>query len=425
MKQRTACWISAVLIAALLLQGCSAIGIGKEEKQNITLKVMGQTDLFTRMMPLLEEKFPHISYEIIDPMITLKADKIPVDGWNNRIAKMIEEEDVDLYFNYPPANYLADFPLVDMAPLLTRDNIQLNDIQQLLADTAGGKDGRIIELSNAFNRNVLFINRNVFHELGVPEPQSPMTWEQFRESALALQEKDATVHGYVLNETWMQPFYWVADHIMGWKQIENGQLLIAGPKWRQLFEQLYEDMMKESFKSLGASPKRDPQLSGMYLTSAAFVHQLLYEQKTTDDWTIVELPRDPSHTQMTPFTATSRYSIHGESTHTEDAWAVVSYLMGEEAAARLVEERLVYGFVTYPNLMSIGDYPIEPITAINGEPWSPAAESLTEDAHRILTDSFNGNFEAAAKGMLTFDTAWASVEKKVQELNADPNSFEQ
>lgn len=425
MRKRTAWLIAVVLIASLLLQGCSSLGIGKKETQEITLKVMTQTDIFTRMIPMLEEKFPHISYEIIDPMKKMNEKKIPVDEWNREIGKLIEEEAVDLYYNYSPRTYIEDFPLVDMAPLLTRDRIQLNDIQQILADSAKDKEGRIIELSNAFNRNVLFINRKVFRELGVPEPQSPLTWEQFRESALALQAADPNIHGYILNEPWMEPFYWVAENIKGWNKIENGQLLITGLEWRELFEQLYEDMMKESFNNLGASPKRDPQQSGMYLTPASFIHQLNYEQQTSEDWNIVGLPRDPLHTAMTPFTATGKYSIHSESAYAEDAWAVISYLMGEEAAVRLAKEGLVYGFVTYPNLIPIGDYPVEPITAVNGEAWSPAIEFLTEEAHRDLANSFNGNFEAAAKGLVTFDAAWANVEKKVQEMNANPNSFEQ
>ncbi|RJE90890.1 carbohydrate ABC transporter substrate-binding protein [Paenibacillus sp. 1011MAR3C5] len=425
MRKRTDCWLSVILIAALLLQGCSTLGVGKKEKQNITLKVMGQTDVITRFKPMLEEKFPHISYEIIDPMITLNAEKIPVDGWDDRIATIIEEEDVDLYLNYYPESYIEDFPLVDMAPLLTRDRIIRNDIQQILVDSAKGTDGRLLQLSPTFNRDVLFINRKLFRELGVPEPRSPMTWEQFRQSALALQEKDATVHGYILNMPWMLPFYWVAENIMGWKQIENRQLRITEPEWRQLFEQLYEDMMKASFQNLGDSPDRDPQQAGMYLAPASYVQQMIYEQRTSEDWTITELPRDPSHTQMTPFEATNNFAIHGDSSYSEDAWGVVSYLMSEEAAVRIMEERIAYGFVAYPNLISIGDFPIEPIVTANGTPWSPSDESLTEEAYRSLTDTFNGNFEAAAIGLVTFDTAWANAEKKVQELNADPGSFEQ
>ncbi|REK76112.1 ABC transporter substrate-binding protein [Paenibacillus paeoniae] len=424
--RKLAYWIPVLLMVTLLSQGCTTKGIGKQEQKSITLKIMGQTDLIERYKPMLEEKFPHIRYDIFDPMVKLNANKIPVAGWNEQIGKMIEEEEVDLYLNYTPNEYIQDFPVMDLAPLLDRDRIVLNEIQHILADSAIRKDGKLLQLSPTFNRDMLFINQKLFRDLGVPEPHSPLTWEEFRAVATSLQAKDANVNGYyMMNQPWMMPFFWTAEHIMGWKQIQDGQLQITGPEWRQLFEQLYEDIMEDAFENAGANPNRDPQQTAMYIAPAAYVYQMIGEQRSPEDWTIAELPRDPSHTQMTPFLDTNAFSIHADSSYAEDAWAIVSYLLSEEAAKRITEDAIAYGFVTYPELISIGDYPIEPIIDTNGTPWTPSSETLTDEANRSLMTSFQGNFEAVAKGSITFDAAWETIEKHVRELNANPESFAQ
>ncbi|MFF2888174.1 ABC transporter substrate-binding protein [Paenibacillus sp. NPDC057967] len=425
MKSAKFNWFSALLLLALLLQGCSAIGIGKEEKKEITMKVLASSQDFPLYMPLLNEKFPHISFQVIDVYRQMVKEEIELDKWDERLVEIIEEEKPDFHMNMPPDYYIEDYPLLDMAPLLTRDRVELNDIQKQFTESQLNAKSKLTALSPTFDRELLFVNRKLYRELGITEPTSPMTWDQFRQSALAIQAKDSSATGYKINRDWYYSYSWVGENILGLQRIENNQLMINNIEWRQLFEQLFEDTFKNTIKSQQMITN-NPNLTrtGLYIGRASYLKNILKNNETSDDWALIELPKDPSSQWSSSVYTSTRLSIHAESTYSEEAWDIVKYLMSKDAAERIASDNLAEGFVTYSEHLDIGDFPLDPLLATGSSgTMSMSAVQLIQPAEQALVDVFRTQFEAVSMGIFSFDQAWEAVDKVVQDINSKPDNF--
>ncbi|RJE86847.1 extracellular solute-binding protein [Paenibacillus sp. 1011MAR3C5] len=423
MKSAKFKWFSALLLLALLMQGCSAIGIGKDKKEEITLKVLASSQEFPLYMPLLNEKFPHISFQVIDVYRQMVKEGIELERWDERLVEIIEEEKPDFHMEMPPDHFIEDYPMLDMAPLLTRDRVELNDIQKQFTESQLNAKGKLTLLSPTFDRELLFVNRKLYRELGVTEPGSPMTWDQFRQSALAIQAKDSSATGYKINRDWYYSYTWVGENILGLQRIENNQLMINNLEWRQLFEQLYEDTFKNMIKSQQMIVN-NPNLThtGLYIGRASHLKTILKNNETSDDWALIELPRDPSSTWSSSVYTSTKLSIYAESPYSDEAWDIVKYLMSKEAAERIASDNLAEGFVTYPDYLDIGDFSLEPLLA-TGSSGSISAIELVQPAEQALSDVFRTQFEAVSTGILSFDQAWEAVDKVVQDINSKPDNF--
>ncbi|MFF2886851.1 extracellular solute-binding protein [Paenibacillus sp. NPDC057967] len=430
--------IACLLLLVFLAQGCSAIGIGKKKPPNITVKVIAEPlERFTSFEPLLREKFPHMTFEAIDPIkeVGENVNISPQDQLEAVIA-LVEDTDADLFLNLSPDAYIEEYPLLDLAPLLNVYGIELNNHQKILADQATRPDGTLTELSPTFNKRVLFINGKLLRELNVDEPESPMTWEAFRQAVSSVKEQYPEVKSYMANLPQFSGLVWVGRTIMGWNVVEDNQLTLDRPEWRQLYEQLYEDGMKESFLENKIYSPRTFDNTGLFISGADYIRSLINGGLSPEDWSIVELPRDPMNQYRMPIWATNPFAVHAESEYIDELMQVMAYLMSEEAAARIDAEVIggigakgfgatqnPYGFVTYPDAVSFSPFSADVIFETNGAAPPLSTVTFTGEAYWQLSNVFAEQFEAVAKGTITFDQGWERVETAIQEINSDPNNF--
>jgi len=415
--------LSALLMLAILLQGCSAIGIGKEEKKEITMKVLASSSDFANYIPLLYEKFPHITFEVIDVYRQMIREEIETEKWDERLVEIIKEEKPDFHMSMSPEYYIEDYPLLDMAPLLTRDRVELSEILKRFTESQISSAGTLKVISPTFDRDLLFVNRKLYREMGVAEPASPMTWDEFRQSALALKAKDSSVSGYKLNRPWFYAYNWIGENLLGLESIENNQLMLNSADWRELFEQLFEDSFKDTIK-LQQTNLDNPVLTktGMFIGRASYLKNIVKNNETPDDWAMINLPRNPSVTWSSSVYSSTPLSIYNESPYSEEAWEIVKFLTSKEAAERLAADDLADGFVTYPEHLDIGDFPLDPLLE-EGTPKPLSSAQLIQPAEQAVFDAFRNQFEAVSSGIIPFDQAWEVVDQKINEINDNPDNF--
>jgi len=415
--------LAVILLLAILAQGCSAIGIGKEEKKEITMKVLASSSDFAKYIPLLNEKFPHITFEVIDVYRQMIREGIETAKWDERLVEIIKEQKADFHMDMSPEYYIENYPLLDMAPLLTRDRVELSDILEQLTEDQIRSAGTLEVVSPTFDRNVLFVNRKLYRELGVAEPVSPMNWDEFRQSALAIQAKDPSVSGYKLNQPWFYAYNWIGEDLLGLESIANNQLMLNSAEWRELFEQLFEDTFKDTIK-LQQTNLDNPVLinTGMFIGRASYLKNIINKNETPDDWAMMELPRNPSVTWSSSVYLSTPLSIYKESPYSDEAWEIVKFLISEEAAERLTADNLANGFVTYPKHIGAGEFPLEPLL-VKGSSKPLSSVQLIQPSYQAVFDAYRTQFEAVASGILPFDQAWNVVDQKINEINANPDNF--
>ncbi|MFF2886893.1 ABC transporter substrate-binding protein [Paenibacillus sp. NPDC057967] len=417
--------VPLLLLAALLMQGCSSIGIGSKDKSKITLKVLASSSQFNAYVPLLKEKFPHLSFEVVDVNGKLREENTPATERESRAVQIIEEEQPDLYYSFSPDYYTEESRLVDLSPLLERDHVQLNEIQQQVVASTIDSERVLTRLSPSIDRYVLYINRKLFQQHHIAEPTAPVSWELFRETALALKEKNQSLSGYEMSGSWWSYYpILVGETMMGLRWIENSQLTLDRPEWRAITEQLIEDYSNQVSKNDGYNPDfKERSRTGMFVERASYVHNMLSSNATAEGWSMIELPKGLGYTGPAPYLLTAALSLDKSSKHIDEAWEVIVYLMSEEGASLISSNSLSSGFVTYPQFVNIGDFPTDVIYQSEGRAAPKSVETLKHAAYLQFDSILQKQLGAAASGSITFDQAWAEVENIVSELNADPANF--
>lgn len=417
--------VPLLLLAAMLMQGCSSIGFGSKDKSKVTLKVLTSSNQFNAYVPLLQEKFPHLSFEVVDVNGKLREENTPAGEREARALEIIEAEKPDLYYNFSPNYYTDESRLVDLSPMLVRDQVQLNDVQQHIVTATIDSEGVLNRLSPTVDRFVMFVNRKLLQENNVAEPVAPVSWESFRETALALKEKKPSLFGYEMSDSWWSYYpIFVGETMMGLRWIENGQLTLDRPEWRALTEQLVEDYKVLVAKNEGHNPDfAERQHTGMFIGRASYVHTMLSSNATAEDWPMLEAPKGLGYTGPTPYSLTAALSLDKSSKHIDEAWELIVYLMSEEGASLISSNSLASGFVTYPQFVNIGDFPIDVIYQSEGRAAPSSVETLKHASYLQFYSAMDEQLSGAANGLFPFDQAWSRFETIVRELNADPANF--
>ncbi|MFD0588182.1 ABC transporter substrate-binding protein [Paenibacillus sp. GCM10027627] len=418
-------WINIIMMAALLVGGCS---IGGTKQKEIQLKVLTlYNSQFPGYQSYLEHKFPGTTFEFVKIDDILRKENVAPDNRNERIAQIIDEQDADLYFGFDPDNYMDSAVTVDLAQLIARDRLPLNDIQQQMVDWGTDSDGKVNGLSPTFTRETLYINKKLFNEAGLPEPQSPMTWEQFREAAKQLKEKEPSAIGYEMEASAYWPFLlpWLGDYILGASRVDHDKkLTLAGPEWRQMAQEVVEDIKEKRMRADGYNPDYKERLhTGMFVSNSNYVYSLLSGNQSAQSWIIAGLPKAASNLRSTPFLPTASFYMDNKSKYTEQMWEMIAYLMSEEAAADISTLSVAGGFVTYPQHVKIGLFQLDAVFQVEGDVPANDAYRLTNEAQTKLDSILMSQFTAMTTGLSDFDKGWASLEQAVQDINDDPSNF--
>ncbi len=355
-------FLSVVLALMLLVAatGCSSTG-GSNEKQTTETSAAAEAetteDVVTVKLALWDYEadgsvYPPIieAFEAANPGIKVEVINASSADYETKITTMLAGgDDIDVYFAKSNTSY----------PTLVLKNyaMDLNGlVEEKGFDTAAFGtvleqhyviDGGLYALPFRTNDWVIYYNKSVFDNAGVPYPTNDMTWEEYAEIA-----KSVTSEG-VYGAAFIPKAGFIVPVLVG---VENG-FDIASSDFTALqypleymLKLMNEDQSYENFAQ-SVSMSQDQTYfykgtTGMIYNGSWFTQMLVANEENIDfEWGIVKSPYWAG-TEKAGFATSTPVLINSKTEKVDEAWELLTYLTGNEGAELLAKEKLVPGYKT-------------------------------------------------------------------------------
>jgi multiple sugar transport system substrate-binding protein len=319
-------WMLAETFAAEKMQ--EIIDIFQEENPGITVEPIGVQfyDMRQRTTTMIGAG---------DPPDVFQSYIIWTPAW----AKMGALEPLDAYM---PADWKAD----------------------LLNIKNGQVDGKQFAVTHAPGVETLFYNKTVFEQAGLDAGKPPTTWDEFVAHVEKISELPDVVG--LAQTTTKEPssFYWWLPWLWGfggdlWDEkmnvILNNEAGLAWAKWAQ-------DWVSKEYMSSGIDGFTMRQVFGQnragFILDGPWLKGQLREisgkgEAYDAEWGQTLLPAGPGATQPWLATADHQLAIAAQSTHKEEAWKFIEFLMRPDIATKYYQD---LGML--PSLKSAYDVPV-------------------------------------------------------------------
>lgn len=240
-------------------------------------------------------------------------------------------------------SYLLPF-MSDLTPLVRRDaaEIGLGDYFPEIR-TAMQRDGRYYVMPEAVNVALLYYNRRLFREAGLPEPAADWTWDDLVRAGKKL-TRPATA---------LDPGVWGCSRMEGWWgewliYVRQAGGTVFSPDGRRCVLDSPEAIAGLKFY-LEKSSRFGISAPAGYEPVNGFVNQrvamlvgghvnfwLNYNQTPGLEWDVQLLPAGPA-TRRGGEVAIAGYALSNITRHREEAWALMKYLTRPAAIAAIVK----------------------------------------------------------------------------------------
>lgn len=239
-------------------------------------------------------------------------------------------------------SYLLPF-MADLTPLVQRDATEIGlddyypEIQAAMQD-----HGRYYVIPEALNVALLYYNRRMFREAGLPEPTADWTWDDLVRNASALTK--APVGD--------QPGVWGCSRLEGWwgewltyvRQAGGAVFTSDGRRCALDSPEAISGLrffQDKALKYHSSAPAGFEPLNGFVNERVAMVmvghvnFWLNYNQVPGLDWDIQMLPIGPASRKGGEM-AIAGYSINKHTQHLEETWALLKFLTRPAATAEII-----------------------------------------------------------------------------------------
>ncbi len=280
--------------------------------------------------------------EEANPNIDINVDWLPWDAFETKIKTGFAADNPPdvfwLWINNMPF-FSTRGKLLDLTPYIERDNFSLDNFYKTTMDAYRYNDG-VYAIPRETSTVVLYYNKDLFDEAGVPYPDENWTFQTYQEAAQKLTKKDAAGNitqfgsstlgdpfklwgliwsngGDVMDETKLkcamntpetiEAIQWVAD-LSNVHHVAPTAGESAGMSEEQLF----------------LSGKVAMFLSGRWSTLT------LWNAENAPRWDIAPIPAASKELRKTRTSAGS-HAIAAETKNPDEAWEVVKCLSSEEA----------------------------------------------------------------------------------------------
>jgi multiple sugar transport system substrate-binding protein len=274
------------------------------------------------------------------PSITVELRASTGTMWS---ALSIGETDVFVAAPYVLLQLLQQDQVLDLDPFIEQDrSFQASDFYPGTMDLLTF-EGKTLAIPAGVDVLVMFYNKDLFDQHGVPYPDIGWTWDDFLSAGLAVTDPEAGVYGYTPIGTTNEPAYadaalFVYQH--GGRLFDSlrdptyttfdDPLTIEAVEW---YARLYDEYdiaptPTEARKAFGTSQYayyegiRQGQV-GMWIGEHSQRGGLGWPVDWFVDWGMVPLPRDV--TSMTQADVEG-YAIHAEAEHPDACWEWISFL---------------------------------------------------------------------------------------------------
>lgn len=200
--------MALVLALALVLSVTSSYA----EAVKLTVLNWGNSEeekVFVDAIARFNEKYPDV---------TVEHTIVPVESWSDFIQKwvtMIGSGNAPDLTNIALEGFLMAvdnnlvMPLDDVIAADADMSAQLPEFAQSLLD-GFSYDGKLYGIPNGTQTMVIYYNKALFDAKGIAYPQDGWTWDEFRQTAIALTDGDVYGWGLPISNWHMSPF-WISN----------------------------------------------------------------------------------------------------------------------------------------------------------------------------------------------------------------------
>lgn len=304
---------------------------GKELEQAkgpVTLKVfvdaayLSDDEIKTVLTDLLEKKHPHIRLEVLRP------------SKEATLETMIAANDLpDLHISWNGAlKYLTDLGIVDdLEPLLKKESFDLSGFEPAAIDAMKSEagNGRLYGIPYVMNFQLMYYNKDLFDQAGIPYPTDGMNWEEVIGLGKKVSGKLGSSYTGLLagfNEMRFQLSLPIVDP-------ETRKAAVTSEPWRKVFDTAYR-VLKAS--PIGEGPVSFGKDRNVAMWAAKNRNNTLKEPSEAGlRWDVVQFPSFAEKPGTGSQVDAHVIFLSPTSKYKEDALQVIKVLTSEEAQEKL------------------------------------------------------------------------------------------
>jgi multiple sugar transport system substrate-binding protein len=292
-----------------------------------------EVEINQRVIEVFEADYPHIQVETVH---------YPYDNYFEELRPKFEagEPVADvLFWSEAPIDVPKGY-FMDLTPLMQAENYSLDDFFPGLLGHFKVSDG-IYGLPRDSDTKVIFYNKRLFNQAGLPYPESDWTWADLRTTSLALKEANVAEYSFAYEvNTWWMIWMWqngiqVFDNNLSPTRTDLGEPGAAESV--QFFADLTNvDQVTPPYELMVNSENIASLFKEGKLAMAFGNHALIpaFAQVENLEWDVVELPQRKHRANVA---AGAGYVIAANTTQPEAAWTFLKFLSGFKGQAIFAE----------------------------------------------------------------------------------------
>jgi multiple sugar transport system substrate-binding protein len=353
-----------------------------------------EVDVTERVIAVFEADHPDIQVETVHR---------PWDTYFDEMERWREEQELPdvMFLEFIPL-YAARGLLENLGPYIESDRYDLEDFYPSLIETSA-YEGSVYGLARDNDTKVIYYNKTLFDEAGLPYPASGWTWEDLRQAAIKLTKSDGgeiIQYGFAYEPNdWWRLWVWQAGGEVYDDDLSPTRTLMDSPEAVEAIQWLADlnnvDKVTPPYEVQQTSLGIGRLFQEGKLAMAFGNHALLPGFAGTPGlrFDVVGLPQ---YKRRVNVAGGAGYAIASQSQHKEAAWTFLKWLESPKGQAIFTETG-----VAVPARRSVGQADV----FLKQEPPHDAAVFLEETELGRPNPSFEGVQEATR----LFDEAFVSV----------------
>ncbi len=324
-----------------------------------------------------EAKFPDINVEVIDVSSADYGDKLTIMLSAGQDVDVISIKDMPTYSAYIERNWLEPLNSYVEKDKDFDTSVFSGLMEEIIVD------GNYYAVPYRSDIWLLYYNKGIFDEAGVPYPTNDMTWEEFGEKARLITSGsgDSKIYGAYIH-TWkslaMNLGVQQGDHTL-----VDGVYDFLKPAYELYLKMMYEDKSVMTFgEAITSSAHYATQFEsgkvGMIYMGTWNIGRMISDGKAGKhdvDWGIVKAPHWPGQKPGVTIGNVTPLALNAKSKNKEAAWEFMKFVGGEEGASIFARNGIL------PAMKS--DAVLDIYTSADGFPEN-ASEAL--EAHTVYLE---------------------------------------
>jgi multiple sugar transport system substrate-binding protein len=315
---------------------------------------------------------------------------------------------------YP--DYQSRDVLLNLQPFIDRDKFDLSDYYEVSLQCYQTSDG-YYGLPRDIQPSVMYYNKDMFDEAGVPYPDETWTWETLVENGKKLtkdKDGDGTIDQYALwADVWDMELLWASLIWQNEGEIvspDYTKTLLAEEGALGAWQFIHDMMLKDKIMPTPNVVEQfgDPFESGNAAMTPAGHWVVPFYSNVDFAWDVAPLPKGKTQASIVNSVG---FVVAKDSQHPEEAWAFLKHLVGEPGQKKVTA--LGLGVPALKSVATSDAYLKQPTAAINHQLF------LDTMAYAKVKPCFRGYDEWSTligDGMATIWLGEAELQPTLEEL---------